>query len=36
MRKEARKLFVMPEDGIAPIVNAVEEAQSSLDIMMFL
>ena len=36
MRKEARTLFVMPEDGIAPIVNAVERAQSSLDIKMFL
>jgi len=36
MRKEARTLFVMPEDGIAPIVNAVEAAQSSLDIKMFL
>jgi phosphatidylserine/phosphatidylglycerophosphate/cardiolipin synthase-like enzyme len=36
MRKEARTLFVMPEDGIAPVVNAVERAQSSLDIKMFL
>ena len=36
MRNEARTLFVMPEDGIAPIVNAVERAQSSLDIKMFL
>jgi cardiolipin synthase A/B len=36
MSKWARKLFVMPEDGIAPVVDAVEEAQSSLDIKMFL
>jgi len=36
MLKEARTLFVMPEDGIAPIVNAVEGAQSSLDVKMFL
>src|SRR5262249_7643946 len=36
MRKVARTLFVMPEDGIAPIVNAVEGAESSLDIKMFL
>jgi cardiolipin synthase len=36
MRKEARTLFVMPEDGIDPIVNAVEGAQSSLDLKMFL
>jgi len=36
MNKWARKLFVMPEDGIAPVVNAIEEAQSSLDIKMFL
>lgn len=36
MHKEARTLFVMPEDGIAPVVNAVEGAQSSLDIKMFL
>jgi cardiolipin synthase A/B len=36
MNKLERKLFVMPEDGIAPVVNAVEEAQRSLDIKMFL
>ncbi|MGH9840815.1 MAG: phospholipase D-like domain-containing protein [Blastocatellia bacterium] len=36
MHKDARTLFVMPEDGIAPVVNAVEGAQSSLDIKMFL
>jgi cardiolipin synthase A/B len=36
MGKEARTLFVMPEDGIAPVVNAVERAQSSLDVKMFL
>jgi cardiolipin synthase A/B len=36
MNKWARKLFVMPEDGIAPVVNAVEGAQRSLDIKMFL
>lgn len=36
MSKEARTLYVMPEDGIAPIANAVEHAQSSLDIKMFL
>src|SRR5262245_44266081 len=36
MNKRARKLFVMPEDGIVLVVNAVEEAKSSLDIKMFL
>src|SRR5499427_6234576 len=36
MRKEARTLFVMPEDGIAPVADAIERAQSSLDIKMFL
>jgi cardiolipin synthase A/B len=36
MNKEARTLFVMPEDGIAPVADAVERAQSSLDIKMFL
>src|SRR5262245_26123798 len=36
MNKWARKLLVMPEDGIASVVNAIEEAQSSLDIKMFL
>src|SRR5262249_4284628 len=36
MRKEARSLFVMPEDGIAPVADAIERAQSSLDIKMFL
>src|SRR5215475_752278 len=36
MSKEARTLFVMPEDGIAPVADAIERAQSSLDIKMFL
>ncbi len=36
MGKEARTLFVMPEDGIEPVANAIERAQSSLDIKMFL
>jgi cardiolipin synthase len=36
MRKEARTLFVMPDDGIAPVADAVERAQSSIDIKMFL
>jgi negative regulator of sigma E activity len=36
MRKEARTLFVMPEDGIAPVADAIERAQSSLDVKMFL
>jgi hypothetical protein len=36
MHKDARSLFVMPEDGIAPVVKAIEGAQHSLDIKMFL
>lgn len=36
MDKWVRKLFVMPEDGITPIVDAVEGARSSLDLKMFL
>jgi phosphatidylserine/phosphatidylglycerophosphate/cardiolipin synthase-like enzyme len=36
MSKEARTLFVMPEDGIAPVADAIERAQSSIDIKMFL
>ena len=36
MNKRARKLFVMPEDGIAPLVSTIEGAQNSLEIKMFL
>ncbi len=36
MRNESRTLFVMPEDGIAPIANAIEGAEQTLDIKMFL
>src|SRR4030095_2051122 len=36
MNKWERKLFVMPDDGITPVVTAIEGARSSLYIKMFL